>query len=235
MDPTEKHVHAHLIARGLQDVVFEPEPNDPPDFLVNGRIAVEARRLNQNEELPGGEHRGLEEQSFPLRGRFKSFLATFGPATAGESWFVHYDFRRPLAPWKELEPPLRKILEAFRVAPGLGREFSVGPRFRVRVLRAQRLHPTLFLLADDIDHDEGGWLLAEMLKNIPLCVAEKTAKVARVRARYPEWWLALVDRIGYELSTGDALELQQLVPRDKAWDKVIIVSATDPGKFVELI
>ena len=50
--------------RGLEvgDVRFEPDGNVPPDFLVDERIAVEARRLNQN-ELLGNGYRGLEVTS----------------------------------------------------------------------------------------------------------------------------------------------------------------------------
>jgi len=46
--------------------VYEPDGNTPPDFLVNGTIAVEVRRLNQNEIIESG-HRGLEVTTFPLR------------------------------------------------------------------------------------------------------------------------------------------------------------------------
>lgn len=48
MDPTEKHVYAHLVHRGYSDIVYEPDGNIAPDFLLNKRVAVEARRLNQN-------------------------------------------------------------------------------------------------------------------------------------------------------------------------------------------
>lgn len=48
MDRSEGFARVHLHHRGFDDVVFEPSPNEPPDFLINGKIAVEVRRLNQN-------------------------------------------------------------------------------------------------------------------------------------------------------------------------------------------
>src|SRR2546426_401166 len=65
MDDSERTILESLQNQDLGDVVYEPDGNVPPDFLVNGRIAVEVRRLNENVETDEG-HRGLEEISKPL-------------------------------------------------------------------------------------------------------------------------------------------------------------------------
>ena len=44
----ETAVDRFLRHSGFTDLVFEPDGNIPPDFVVEGRIAVEVRRLNQN-------------------------------------------------------------------------------------------------------------------------------------------------------------------------------------------
>jgi hypothetical protein len=50
----EELAQHYLVSLGLGQVVYEPEPNLPPDFLINGTVAVEVRRLNQNEITAGG-------------------------------------------------------------------------------------------------------------------------------------------------------------------------------------
>ncbi len=65
MDDSERTILEYLQNQDLGDVVYEPDGNVPPDFLVNGRIAVEVRRLNENVETDEG-HRGLEEIAKPL-------------------------------------------------------------------------------------------------------------------------------------------------------------------------
>ena len=40
MDGSEEVVYQYLAARGFTDVVYEPDGQVPPDFLVNGRIAI---------------------------------------------------------------------------------------------------------------------------------------------------------------------------------------------------
>ena len=60
MDHSEKVVFQYLKSRGFINIVYEPDGNIPPDFTIDGRIAVEVRRLNENEKTTT-EHGGLEE------------------------------------------------------------------------------------------------------------------------------------------------------------------------------
>jgi hypothetical protein len=76
--------------------------------------------------------------------------------------------------------------------------------------------------------------IAEMERNLYICVTEKTKKVSRVRSKYPEWWLALVDEIGYGLDEFDREQLRQLVQLDHSWDKIILVNPLDHRRAFEL-
>ena len=110
MDDSERLVGDYLKHRGFTNVVFHPDGrNSPPDFLINGRVAVEVRRLNQNKESASGAH-GLEESAISLAAVVRKVLQTMGPPAAGVSWFVFYNFRRPLPRWKDLERALTVAL-----------------------------------------------------------------------------------------------------------------------------
>lgn len=113
MKPEECLAKIYLESLDLGPVIYEPKGNRPPDFSVDNSIAVEVRRLNQNEITETG-YRGLEETRIPLWARVGSLLASFGPPKSGVSWFVSYDFRRPLPEWKTLSSLLRKWRIAFR-------------------------------------------------------------------------------------------------------------------------
>lgn len=130
MDATERVVSNFLKGLGY-DPVYEPDGNVPPDFLVNGSIAVEARRLNHN-ELTSDGHRGLEETAVPLRFNLKRLLRDLGPPRGNTSWRVFYQFKRPLPPWSELDRCLRRALETFRnehyqepACLGIGQNFRI--------------------------------------------------------------------------------------------------------------
>jgi hypothetical protein len=94
MNQSEKLFAEYLVHAGYSDVVYEPDGKHPPDFLVNGRVAIEVRRLNQNVQT-GTERRGLEETAIPLNRSVRKVLASMGPPLEGGSWFVYYSFRRP--------------------------------------------------------------------------------------------------------------------------------------------
>jgi hypothetical protein len=59
MDFSERKVYQHLASRGFNDIVYEPDGNVAPEFLVNRSIAIEVRRLNQHRDTEDGP-RGLE-------------------------------------------------------------------------------------------------------------------------------------------------------------------------------
>jgi hypothetical protein len=235
MNDSERTVLEYLVSRGLGPVVHEPDGNVPPDFLVDGKVAVEVRRLNQNEETATG-YRGLEEVSHPLDTLMQRALSSRGPPICGASWFVCYTYRRPLPPWKELEGMVRCALEQIRGEPNLEElELRVTSRFSLDFTRASKVHSDLFVLGGSSDHDTGGFVVAEMARNLRLCIAEKSRKVSKVRWRYPEWWLAFEDRIGYGvLDERDRNRLSQLILHDALWSKIILVSPIEPSVGFEL-
>lgn len=225
MKNSDKWAYEYLAHRGFANIVYEPDGNMPPDFLVDGRVAVEARRLNQNEKAANGP-RGLEELWKPLAAAVTKVIATMGPPSAGSSWFVRYSFRRPLPPWKELERLLAVALRSFRDQsnhqPG---KLRVSANFSLTFFRAERAHPTFFVLGSSSDKESGGFVMGEMVRNLQICVADKTRKVARVRNRYPEWWLVFEDRIAYgDLDESERNRLRELVKLDGGWDKIILVN-----------
>jgi hypothetical protein len=234
MDDSERAVAQYLTSLHIGAVQYEPDGNVPPDFLVGGRIAVEVRRLNQNEELCDG-YRGLEVTAEPLDALVKEVLAESGPPRGQHSWFVSYTLRRPLPPWKSVRAMLRSAVREFR-------ERVERPPAEVRLDRGLRLkffpagdgHETLLILGGSTDRDSGGFVVAEVLRNLRLCVAEKNRKVAAFRHRYPEWWLAFEDRVGYgALDVDDVSTIRGGLGVAHEFDKILLVSPSARACAIE--
>jgi hypothetical protein len=167
--------------------------------------------------------------AIPLQAKVLRLLPTLGPATGGESWYVIYSLRRPVPEWNQLAGALRRALTAFRNDPERrqpSRDAVPGLR-RIELIRAGSSYPDFFVSGGYTDSDSGGFVLSEQNRNIRICVAEKTRKVARARHKYPEWWLVLVDRIGYGLTGSDVEHLRQLLQLDHSWDKIILINPLD--------
>lgn len=237
MDRSEQVIYAHLQHRGVADIRCEPDGNVPPDFVVNQRVAVEARRLNQREDLPDA-FRGLEETAIPFGRTMRQVLDAFGPPRAGISWFVSYTFRRPLAARPAMVRALTEALEQFASEPEpTRRRVSVASTVTLRFSVASKQHATMFVLGGSADHDGGGFVLAELVRDVSICIDEKSRKISPYRARYPEWWLMFADEIAYgSLDAGDIEEFRALmeIRKDHNWDKIVLVNPLDAARAIEL-
>ena len=60
------------------------------------------------------------------------------------------------------------------------------------------------------DHDAGGWVTAETIRNLAMAIAEKTRKIQPFHAKYAQWWLVLIDHIGH-----GSFERHELEPYDR--------------------
>ena len=229
MRRSEKAVDRFLRGLGLGDVRFEPDGNVPPDFLVDERVAVEARRLNQN-ELLGSGYRGLEVTATPLQTAVAKVLKEQGPPPSASSWFVFYTFSRPLPDWRQLEQLLRAALAEFKARlEDPPHELRMAPGFRLEFERASRPHSSWFVPGGSVDHDSGGFTVAELITSLSICIEEKSRKVEPFLSRYAEWWLAFEDTIAYgDLDDDELAELNNHVAVDHPFARVILVSPVEP-------
>jgi hypothetical protein len=237
MDRSEELVKKHLESRGFTDIAFEPDGNIPPDFVVNGTIAIEVRRLNQRFES-NGKMLGLEESAFPLYGKINSLLKSFGAPKSGTSGFVLHTYNRPIPDWSELKLRITErcteVSERHDLLPGAQLEVQIHENFELTFLRGSTAHSRQFLMGGYSDFDSGGFVLAEMEKNIQHCINEKTQKIDGRRVKYAEWWLALVDYIGYGLSQEDQISFKQSHRLLHNWNKVLVVSPRNPANGFEI-
>lgn len=222
MDNSEELANKFLLTK-FKSVVFEPDGNIPPDFLADGKIAVEVRRLNQN-EVVNGRNRGLEEVSIPLSAKVSKLLESLGAPVEERSFWVSFRFRRPHPKWRTLKYQIREILLSI---PDLKNDtnmtFEFGRNFKIEIRPTDFPKKHRFVLANYTDHDSGGWVLAEMKKNIECCIDEKTKKIAPYKSKYAEWWLILIDFIGYGLNEADQYAFRQSIQIPHSWDKVILI------------
>jgi len=240
MDDSEKLVEVYLKHLGFADVRYEPDGNVPPDFLADGRIAVEVRRLNQSHDDGNGKGpRGLEEDAIPLGNWIRNYLTGLGPAPAsGGSWYVFYRFGRPTPPWRVLKQELDAHLLPFMTSANpepFETKLKCGDKFSIQVFRSPRPKPSFFLPAGYSDQQSGGWLISQIDDNLKLYVTEKTAKIEAFRAKYPEWWLVLPDLIGYGLDDFEQeLFFDQLAVQPGGFDRIILLDPRDATRAFQV-
>jgi hypothetical protein len=232
MNIDEKTVCDFLVHLGYEDIVYQPDGQATPDFLVNGEIAVEARRLNQNFVHNDEKIKGHETVAIPIKHKVKNLLNNFGPPVGKDSWFVFLYFKRPVGNW---ESKLTKGLKAFQQEVTRQNFYIIKDiNFDIRVSRSAEPKNTMFLYGGCIDRDDNGWLLEKMEKNMRFCINEKSKKIIGVRHKYVKWWLVLVDYISYGLDDSEIIALKNKISFRHDWNRVIIVDHTNYKKWLEI-
>lgn len=235
MNSTEKIANAFLESLNIGPVIYEPDGNVPPDFLVDSRIAVEVRRLNQNYVDSSGTHQGIEQLAIPFKRNMKRFLPTISKNINGQSWFVTFDIKRPFPPRREVETLVGNALRKFVAKPS--REnvvVNLTNNLRMDIFPSSYTFESAFVLGGIGDEDSGGFVLGEILENLRLCSLEKEIKIAKFRANYPEWWLVLPDYIGYGFDDIDIQDYRRALRFEHCWDKIILLDPNNFHRFFEL-
>jgi len=233
----ERVARDHLTFLGYEDV--QPHPNDrnsPPDLLINGTVAVELRRLNQNER-GSDTPKGLDETDIPLLDALLALLGTFDEEWPTR-WHVTVAFRRPLPKrLRTFKKRLRALLQRVLDQPD-STEPAVMDEGNIHVEVVRRppsARPTFTLRLQDLDR--GAWVLDEYQHSLGLCIPEKSRVTAEHRAGYSEWWLILVDDIvpGALASEETAQDFRARVSvESRDWNRVIIVNKLDHRQGFDL-
>jgi hypothetical protein len=214
----------------MGSVQHEPLGKACPDFLLAGRIAVEARRLNQNHFHPDGVTEGLEEITVPMVRWLERRLREFGAPSDDGSWYITLRWRRPLPHPRFIRPKFLQELKTFKGRPAeFEQRIEVHANLHLELRRAFWSYDQFFVLASTHDQDQGGFIVAEALRNTQLCIDEKAGKSELSLNLFGEWWLVLVDKTSLGLQMNDWVELSHLGLLNKRhWSKVVILSPEFP-------
>lgn len=215
-------------------VVFEPDGNIPPDFLVDNRIAVEVTRLNQNLCANNGQRRGLEEESIPLIQKVQALLRKHGAGSENQSWLVSIRFKRPIDNWQKLSIDINECLNGVKQKKLKEHSvFNITSNFQLKVTPHINIDHQ-FTLAIATDQDLSGFIFSKIEENLKYIIRKKTTKISKYQEKYNEWWLILPDYIGYGLKEFEYQQLRESFPDFTPWKKVILINPLNPQSHFEL-
>lgn len=113
MNQDEKIAEKYL-KKYHKNVIFEPDGNIPPDFLIEDCIGVEVRRLNQQYYLEDGKAKGLREMAIPLQDRIEEVLSSYAVEIDGNNFWVGLRYERDKGKLHVSERMIREAIDAFQ-------------------------------------------------------------------------------------------------------------------------
>jgi hypothetical protein len=201
MNLDEARTYKYLRVKFGENVVFEPDGNIPPDFLVNSQYAIEVRRLNQN-FFDNGTSQGLELLSIPISDAFNDVLKSFDSKFQGKNYWVSIDYERPLGiSIRQAKKDVKNALNGFLASKII--EFPhvllVSESVELKINPSRTIDGRVFRPALGTDGDGGGWVIQTYIENLRYCITEKSLKITNYLPKYREWLLYLVDHMGWGL------------------------------------
>jgi hypothetical protein len=234
MNREEEITETYLKSLGFTDVIFEPDGNIPPDFTIDGRIAVEVTRLNQH-FFTKDEVIGLEEHRIPLFKLIESSLKEFDSQYRGYSYWVSIRFHRPIDRGNTNKKAITKALSEFMCKPfPLPYNIEVTENINFHIWSRQAIEGKVFRFAGGTDRESGGFVLSEFKRNFDHCVKEKSEKIKGHYDKYTSWWLVLIDTIAYGFDEDDKNEIKLMVTMNPVWDKVIVLDGIKGKNILEI-
>lgn len=236
MNRDEKIVFDHLKRLYGNDVIFEPIKNETPDILLNSKIAVEVRRLNQH-YFDKEKIEGLENLSFSIRKIFLEVLRSFNTAYKGKSYWVHFEFERPFSTsYQRAKKELQITLDNFlnHDISDFPHRIVINPEFIVEIDLKPPVFGRVFQEGGSVDHNAGGWVTQTYVENIRHCIHVKSTKICNNLQKYDEWWLYLVDYLGGGL---DLQEVEKVVLRVGPignFKKIIVLDPNDNNIRIQM-
>lgn len=234
MNREEQITEAYLKSLCHKAVVFEPDGNIPPDFSIEGRIAVEVRRLNQH-FFTKDEVRGLEETRIPLFKLLESSLCESDSQYNGCSYWVSIRFHRPVEKGNANKKAIVKVLTGFLHRPyPMPCELKVTEYISLYIFQSEAAIGKVFRFAGGTDRESGGWVMDEFRKNFNHCIEEKSEKIKDYYNKYNSWWLVLVDQIAHGFNESEKAEMKSMITANSSWDKVIVLDSLTGNNIFEI-
>ena len=232
MNREELLAKKYLESLNQSSLVYEPDGNTPPDFLVDNHIAVEVTRLNEHIEIQGVLKR-IDDDSSSISAFIKNVLHDFKSDLQNVRFWVTIHIKRPFGNRKKVKSKLLKLLRSLENPEDVlcRRELYVSDGLSISFKRATYCSKKpVFMLGEISEHDIGGWVYEDVSKNVGYCVEKKSLKIKPYQSKYEEWWLILVDSIAYGYYPEYIDDFK--VTLDKgSFDKVIVLEAIN-GQYV---
>ncbi|MGY5351118.1 hypothetical protein ACXGQW_00855 [Wenyingzhuangia sp. IMCC45533] len=219
MKQEEKIAKNYFNSIGFEKIIFEPKGQRTPDFELNNKIAVEVRRLNIfKNEIP------LEKIQFNIIPKIRKQIENFGNINYNKSAFVGITYSRPLNYNIKIKKKISSILEYHSSRMNESHSYEINNNLKLDIFPSEHKLKSKYFIGASNDLDNWVFVLSEIIKSLKQIIPEKYEKILTFKSEYNNWWLALIDNIGYGIVENELVELSKKINFDLMFDRILIIS-----------
>lgn len=125
---------------------------------------------------------------------------------------------------------VKAVLDEKVIRLGEIEEVQIDANLSLKFFPATKRLDSVFEIGIKSDNDSGGFILQDIQEALKYILPKKEDKILPHFHKYEEWWLALVDYIGYGIEESELIHLRDLGVKSKVFNKIIFVSSLNPSK-----
>ncbi len=235
MNIDEEGVENYLKTLNPICLQFEPEgKNTTPDFLLDNKIAIEARRLNKN-YFNGDIVSSKENLEQPIFDYINTLIRSFDKSDYTNSVYIDIIFSEPKtirqsSYLKNIKMDLNKVFKEHALKVDIAQEYEISDFLKISFEPTSKKdtlyrHPSL--------SSPFFWVVSEYRRNIQHSIDEKAEKIGAKFDNYQEWWLVLVDHIFCGMSDEDYHQIKSSDFNKKKFSKIIVISLNERHNVYE--
>ena len=235
MNEEEKLAENYLKSISHHSLIFEPEGNVPPDFLLNENIAIEVTRLNDHYEYQGALRR-YDDDRMRILSYLENSLKAYDCNLWDVGFYVHFKIRRPFGNLKRNGKLLLELLHSFDTAESVFNKklYIISDGLSVSFDRHElKDNQQVFKCGVFDEYEEGCLVVEEMLKNAKYCIERKSSKIAPYYDNYEQWWLILIDAINYG-HYEESIDILKNKIDKSVFNKVVFLEAVNGSYIFEI-
>lgn len=202
MDKHEKLAKWFLKSKGY-DPEFEPLGYQTiPDFKIANNVAIEVRRLNQYVQV-GNSQQPIEKYRYKMERVIRSIASNieFDPLKPSYYYYANYD--RELIVNRSLKRLLSSTLKDVLHSKKSRIKVQINSKLTISFEKTTKYNDRNFIEGGINDNDPGILVSSNIINTLSIAIEEKGSKAQNHFHLFSEWWLVLVDYIGFGIRLGE--------------------------------
>ena len=234
MKQEEKLVEQFLEEHGFKTIYFEPlGESKPPDFRIDGNIAVEVRRLNKHVAV-NNTIQPIEDLEYKFVPKFRKLLDSMDDSELDYSIAVTLRYKRPIKLSKELLKGIKNSILKSTNLELFGVEIEYNKQIKYELYKGNVKTEKTYNLVIWSDFDKGGTVQDARYEATKICINEKTEKLIDLKDKFSALWLILVDDIFSRVDYTTKQDFERFPKIESIFERVIIVSRINSKNWVDL-
>ncbi|MBA4420608.1 MAG: hypothetical protein C0391_05625 [Anaerolinea sp.] len=208
-------------------IIHEPDGNIPPDFLINGKIAVEVRRLDENyPEKSNSKFISVEGVDINIQKTIIKELNQFKTKYSNETFYIGITLNHSFRLYQEFPKEFRAALCDFldKREIDVSNIVKIGDDVELEFYKRNTDKGKVFTLGGISNDASGGLDIGVYTKEINNFIRAKNQKINNYKHKYREWWLLLVDTIGFRLDVREIIEVKKGLCNLERFSRLIVIN-----------